>query len=95
MEFHHMGAYLKQRRIDSGLTQAAVAAELGDLHSQFVSNWERGLCSPPGHGLHKLIDLLKLNREKLVDVMLLDSRAVIESKVYKSKKKSKSSRRAG
>lgn len=88
-EFHHLGAYLREKRIDSGLTQAELASSLGDVHSQFVSNWERGLCAPPGHSLHKLIDILKLNREKLVDVMLADSRSVIESKVYKKKAKSK------
>ena len=90
-EFHHLGAYLREKRIDSGYTQAELASSLGDVHSQFVSNWERGLCAPPGHSLHKLIDILKLSREKLVDVMLEDSRSVIESKVYKKKPKSKRS----
>lgn len=88
-EFHHLGAYLKQKRVDSGYTQAELASSLGDLHSQFVSNWERGLCAPPGHSLHKLIDLLRLNREKLVEVMLQDSRSAIESKIYKKKSKVK------
>lgn len=86
-EFHHLGTFLKQKRIDSGLTQAELASKLGDVHSQFVSNWERGLCAPPGHSLHKLIDLLKISRDKLVDVMLADSKAIIESKVYKKKPK--------
>lgn len=86
-EFHHLGAFLKQKRIDAEYTQAELASELGDIHSQFVSNWERGLCAPPGHSLQKLIDLLKLNREKLVDVMLADSKVVIQSKVYKKKAK--------
>ncbi len=88
-EFNHLGAFLRQKRIDSGFTQAELAEKLGDVHSQFVSNWERGLCAPPGHSLHKLIDLLKLNREKLVEVMLEDSKSVIESKVYKKKKSNK------
>lgn len=86
-EFKHLGAYLKQKRVDSGYTQAELASALGDLHSQFVSNWERGLCAPPGHSLPKLIEVLKLSREKLVDVMLADSRIVIEAKVYKKKAK--------
>ena len=73
-EFRHLGAYLRQKRLDSGYTQSELASSLGDVHSQFVSNWERGLCAPPGHSLHKLIDVLKLNREKLVDVMLDDTR---------------------
>jgi hypothetical protein len=55
---------------------------------QFVSNWERGLCAPPSHCFHELIEILKLNREQLVDAMLIDSKLVIESKVYKKKRKS-------
>jgi len=86
-EFKNMGTYLRQKRLDSGYTQSELASSLGDVHSQFVSNWERGLCAPPGHSLHKLIDVLKLSREKLVDVMLEDSRVVIESKVFKKKSK--------
>jgi transcriptional regulator with XRE-family HTH domain len=92
-EFHHLGAYLKEKRVTSNYTQAELASSLGDVHSQFVSNWERGLCAPPGHCLHKLIDVLKLNREKLVDIMLQDSRSEIEAKVFK--KKSRTGRRAG
>jgi transcriptional regulator with XRE-family HTH domain len=91
--FKYLGSYLRQKRLDSGYTQSELAASLGDVHSQFVSNWERGLCAPPGHSLHKLIDVLRLNRDKLVEVMLEDSRIVIESKIFK--KKSKSGRRAG
>jgi transcriptional regulator with XRE-family HTH domain len=87
-EFRNLGIYLRQKRIDAGYTQNELANSLGDIHSQFVSNWERGLCAPPGHSLHRLIDVLKLNREKLVDVMLEDSRTEIESKVFKKKPKS-------
>ena len=91
-EFHHLGAFLKEKRVSSNYTQAELASALGDVHSQFVSNWERGLCAPPGHSLQRLIDLLKLNREKLVDVMLQDCRSEIEARVFKKKSKA---RRAG
>lgn len=88
-EFHHLGAFLREKRIDAGYTQAELASSLGDVHSQFVSNWERGLCAPPGHSLQRLIDLLKLNREKLVDIMLMDARTEIEAKVFKKRGKSR------
>ena len=91
-EFHHLGSFLKRKRIDSGYTQAELASSLGDVHSQFVSNWERGLCAPPSHCFQKLIEVLKLSREKLVEVMLADSRVAIEAKVFK--KKAKSGRRS-
>ncbi len=84
-EFQNLGTFLKEKRLSSKYTQAELASSLGDVHSQFVSNWERGLCAPPGHCLPKLIDVLKLNRAKLVDVMLQDSKADIEAKVFKKK----------
>lgn len=85
-EFQNLGNFLKQKRVDSGLTQSELAAKLGDVHSQFVSNWERGLCAPPSHSFQKLIDVLKINRDRMVEVMLEDSKLVIESKVLKKKK---------
>jgi len=87
-EFHQMGLFLKKKRIEAGFTQSQLASKLGDVHSQFVSNWERGLCAPPGHSLQKVIDLLKINREKLVEVMLVDAQVEIESRVYKKNSKS-------
>lgn len=86
-EFHQLGQYLKEKRVESGYTQAELASRLGDVHSQFVSNWERGLCAPPSHAFQDLISILKLNRERLVEVMLVDSQKVIEQKVYKKKGK--------
>jgi transcriptional regulator with XRE-family HTH domain len=80
-EFNQLGQYLKEKRVESGYTQAELANKLGDVHSQFVSNWERGLCAPPSHAFQDLIAILKLNREKLVEVMLVDSQSVIEAKV--------------
>ena len=81
-EFFELGTYLKEKRQSEKLTQAELANKLGDVHAQFVSNWERGLCAPPGHCFLQLIQILSLNREKLVRVMLNDSRKVIQSKVH-------------
>ena len=86
-EFQNLGQYLKEKRVQGGYTQVELAARLGDVHSQFVSNWERGLCAPPSHCFQDLIQILKLNRETLVEVMLVDSQKVIESKVYRKKSK--------
>jgi transcriptional regulator with XRE-family HTH domain len=80
-EFLELGTYLKEKRISEELTQAELAGKLGDVHTQFVSNWERGLCAPPGHCFTKLISVLHLNREKLVKVMLSDSKKVIQTKI--------------
>lgn len=86
-EFTNLGAFLKKKRIDRNLTQRDLAYALEDVHIQFVSNWERGLCAPPAHSFEKIIEVLKINRETLVSVMLEDSRMAIEAKVYKRKNK--------
>lgn len=82
-EFGNLGKYLKQRRLSLGLTQGELAELLSDVHVQFVSNWERGKCAPPSHSFEKLIKVLQLSRQKLVKVMVEDSKASIEAKVYK------------
>ncbi len=85
-EFGKLGQFLKDARATRDLTQREVAEKLG-LHVQFVSNWERGICAPPGHSFQKMIQLLRLSREELVEVMLLDARSFIQAKVYKKKTK--------
>lgn len=85
-DFSNLGQYLKQKRLALKLTQTELAAMLGDVHVQFVSNWERGLCAPPNHCFEDLIEILDLNREKLVKVMLEDSKTIIEAKVYQKSK---------
>ncbi len=91
-DFHHLGQYLKQRRVDAGYSQVDLAVKLGFASGQFVSNWERGICAPPGSTLQKMIVLLKLDREKIVDVMIEDTtadiRARVFSKGFKARKKS-------
>jgi len=90
-EFSNLGNFLKHKRVEAELTQRELAYALGDMNSQFVSNWERGLCAPPSHCFQRLIDILKINRDQLVDVMLEDSRVVIQAKVYRKKPKKRAS----
>lgn len=87
-DFHNLGIYLKEKRLSAGLTQTELSQSL-KVHVQFVSNWERGLCAPPSHCFHHLIDVLGLNREQVVNAMVSDSKRAIEAKVFKKKKKSK------
>lgn len=90
-EFLNLGQYLKQKRLGLDLTQSGLAEMLGNVHVQFISNWERGLCAPPNHCFEKLIDVLNLSRDKLVKVMVEDSKNIITAKVYKKSKSVKKS----
>lgn len=69
-----LGNFLKDKRIESGFSQNEIAAELGYTSAQFISNWERGLCSPPMNIMHKLIKIFKIDPNQLLKLMLEDSR---------------------
>lgn len=83
-EFKNLGIFLREKRLQASLTQKELAESCGNLHTQFVSNWERGLCAPPKHSLQKLIDLLDLNRQSLVNVMVSDYKNDLEEKLVKN-----------
>jgi transcriptional regulator with XRE-family HTH domain len=85
-DFEKLGQALRRAREKMGFGQREFARKIG-IHNQFVSNWERGLCAPPEHSFHKVIDALKINRTELVEVMLLDAKTGIRAKIYPKKKR--------
>jgi transcriptional regulator with XRE-family HTH domain len=87
--FDHLGAYLRQKRIEAGYSQVDLAKILGYTSSQFISNWERGLSAPPEDSLQVLIKLLKLSRETIVYSMVQDYKGEIEAKIFRRSPKSK------
>jgi transcriptional regulator with XRE-family HTH domain len=64
-----LGKLFQKGRLNSGLTQASVCRMLGYSSPQFLSNFERGLCSMPLPQLKKLIDLYDLDGEEVVDLI--------------------------
>ena len=60
-----MGQELKKLRLKTGLKQKEVAAQLGYSSPQFVSNWERGISSPPVKVLKQLAGIYNTNPERL------------------------------
>lgn len=84
--------YLKQKRIDSGLSQLEVAKVLGYSSPQFVSNWERGLVSPPLETIATLIELYKISSNEVIDQILLETREYLAEQLGAQKKR-KSSRK--
>lgn len=69
-----LSKYIKEKRIEREMTQNELASKLG-YTAQFVANWERGVSSPPGHALKKLVSVLKIPAQELVDVMTEQSAA--------------------
>jgi transcriptional regulator with XRE-family HTH domain len=85
--------YLRQKRVDSGLSQLDVARELGYSSPQFVSNWERGLVSPPLETIAVLIDLYKISSTEVVSKILEETRDYLESNLGRKSKKSKAKKK--
>ena len=67
MEQNNFGRYLKNARINAGYTQAQIAKLLEYSSSQFISNVERGISSPPFKLLKVFADVYKLDREALLE----------------------------
>ena len=70
--------YLRDQRLAQGYSQKYVADSLGYSSAQFISNWERGLASPPLDALSKLTRLLSLSETLLIDIILSETRRNIE-----------------
>lgn len=81
--------YLRQKRLDSGLSQLDVARVLGYSSPQFVSNWERGLVSPPLETIAVLIDLYKIPAGEIVDRILDETRDYLETVLSATRRKKK------
>ena len=62
--------FLKDKRIEAGLSQGAVAKKLGYTSPQFISNWERGLSRPPVETLRKVAQIYNISPNEMFDVIL-------------------------
>lgn len=72
---------LKKARETAGLSQAEVAHELGYTSPQFISNWERGLSSPPIPKLKKLCKMYQLSIDQAYNAMLSATLEEVENKL--------------
>lgn len=78
-----LGQYLRDARMKAGLTQKDVAAALGYQSVQFVSDWERGVRTPPGQALRKLAEMYRVSLDEFYDVLLAERIALIEKDLKK------------
>lgn len=64
--FYDLGQFLRQKRLEKGLSQVSVAKKLG-YSSQFIANWERGVSSPPMQALKKIVDIYGINQRDFLE----------------------------
>ncbi|HRO66085.1 MAG TPA: helix-turn-helix transcriptional regulator [Pseudobdellovibrionaceae bacterium] len=74
--FKNLGAYLREKREKKGLTQTEVASSL-KVRPQFVSNWERGLSSPPWRLLKKIVTLYGIPKNEIIRVLVKEHETFI------------------
>jgi transcriptional regulator with XRE-family HTH domain len=83
--------FLKECRTRAGLSQLAVARAVNYSSPQFVSNWERGVSLPPLPVFGKLIDLYKIKRHEIIDLLVQEHRSRLEAKLCSEKDLSRTS----
>ncbi|MCB0413568.1 MAG: helix-turn-helix transcriptional regulator [Bdellovibrionales bacterium] len=80
---------LKQSRNKLNMSQGDLAKTLGYTSPQFISNWERGISSPPLKTICKLVNVLSLDPDEVIEVMLIEEektlRKALETRARKYK----------
>lgn len=82
---HKVGSYLKVLRNQAGLSQGDVANELGYNSNQFISNVERGVCTPSPNIVYKFLKVYSVSNPQAVQD-LLDIQLEYLAAEYKGKK---------
>jgi transcriptional regulator with XRE-family HTH domain len=65
-----LGEFLRESRKRAGYSQVEFATKLGYESPQFISDWERGVYSPPMKKFLLICDLLFIKPEKLFQLLL-------------------------
>ncbi len=87
-----LGEFLRKKRFDADMSQNDVATKLG-YSSQFVTNWERGVSSPPANVIPKLMKILKISESEMLEILVDQSvqywRSVVSTGPRRAKLKRK------
>lgn len=76
-----IGNYIRKCREKSGLSQGDVADALGYSTAQFISNWERGLASPPLTTLPRLQKLIGIKVNTFINLYVAETRRMIRQEM--------------
>jgi transcriptional regulator with XRE-family HTH domain len=92
-KFERLGRLLKDARINKAMTQMDLAEMLGYTSPQFVSNWERGLCSPAFEALPTLARVLSIPKREIIEIILEETKVELEANfLLKSRGKARQKR---
>lgn len=76
-EYVKLGMFLQKNRIKANLTQREVSLKLGYSSAQFISNFERGISSPPIKKMKELIKLYKMQPKKVINLQMNAERSIL------------------
>jgi len=65
-----IGEYLQNLRKEAGMSQGDAASALNYTSNQFISNIERGVCTPSPGIIHKLLETYSISDCKVVEDLL-------------------------
>ena len=81
MDSTSVAKLLRERRVKLGISQSDLAKLLGYSNPQYVSNWERGLCSPPWGKIRRLLAELELHQSEFIEVYMDDYKRVLKKQL--------------
>ncbi len=85
--YEDLGHFFKEKRENAGMTQLEVAKKLSYTSAQFISNFERGLCSLPVPAIRKLSTIYKANTDAVYKLLVSAEEARIQELFYGKKKR--------
>jgi transcriptional regulator with XRE-family HTH domain len=86
VKYKTLGAYLKNARNKSNLSQWDVAKKIGYSSPQFISNLERGISSPPLKVLKILVDLYDISPREILEVIAEEQERILKRNLIKLRK---------
>lgn len=86
-ESERLGNYLRDKRVESGYSQNDVAGILGYKSAQFISNIERGVCSPPMKALKVFMDLYKIPKKEIFELLMVMKASELQNQIFGRKPK--------
>lgn len=91
---NQLNLFIKLKREKILMSQKELGLKLGYRNGQYISNMERGMCPVPLEKLDKIIYLLKLNPNEVIDIIQEDHLSYLKTLLfdksrYRKKTKSK------
>lgn len=68
-----VGEFFRTKRVERGISQRDAAKKLRYSSSQFISNFERGLCALPLKKIGVLIDYYNLPKEPVIKFLVQEN----------------------